>query len=94
MNNMAKESIDKVAKLLAESLPTGLRSVRNDLEQTFRSVLQNSIEKLDLVTREEFEAQEAVLAWTRERLEALESRLGNLENRAVSDDVTSSDKNL
>ena len=91
---MAKESIDKVAKLLAESLPTGLRSVRNDLEQTFRSVLQNSIEKLDLVTRDEFEAQEAVLAWTRERLEALESRLGNLENRAVSDDVTSSDKNL
>ena len=91
---MAKESIDKVAKLLAESLPTGLRSVRNDLEQTFRSVLQNSIEKLDLVTREEFEAQEAVLAQTRDRFEELESRLGNLENRAVSDDVTSSDKNL
>ena len=89
---MAKESIDKVAKLLAESLPTGLRSVRNDLEQTFRSVLQNSIEKLDLVTREEFEAQEAVLARTRDRLEALESRLGNLENPALLDDVTSSDK--
>jgi len=91
---MAKESIDKVAKLLAESLPTGLRSVRNDLEQTFRTVLQNSIEKLDLVTREEFEAQETVLARTRERLEALESRLGNLENPAALDDVTSSDKNL
>ena len=91
---MAKESIDKVAKLLAESLPIGLRSVRNDLEQTFRSVLQNSIEKLDLVTREEFEAQETVLARTRERLEALESRLGNLENSALSEDVTSSDKGL
>ena len=94
MNNMAKESIDKVAKLLAESLPTGLRSVRNDLEQTFRSVLQNSIEKLDLVTREEFEAQEAVLAQTRDRFEELESRLGNLENSALSEDVTSSDKGL
>ena len=91
---MAKESIDKVAKLLAESLPTGLRSVRNDLEQTFRSVLQNSIEKLDLVTREEFEAQEAVLAQTRDRFEELESRLGNLENSALSEDVTSSDKGL
>ena len=91
---MAKESIDKVAKLLAESLPIGLRSVRNDLEQTFRSVLQNSIEKLDLVTREEFEAQEAVLAQTRDRLEELESRLGNLENSALSEDVTSSDKGL
>ncbi len=91
---MAKESIDKVAKLLAESLPIGLRSVRNDLEQTFRSVLQNSIEKLDLVTREEFEAQEAVLAQTRDRFEELESRLGNLENSALSEDVTSSDKGL
>ena len=91
---MAKESIDKVAKLLAESLPIGLRSVRNDLEQTFRSVLQNSIEKLDLVTREEFEAQEAVLAQTRDRFEELESRLGNLENSALSEDVTSSGKGL
>ena len=91
---MAKESIDKVAKLLAESLPIGLRSVRNDLEQTFRSVLQNSIEKLDLVTREEFEAQEAVLAQTRDRFEELESRLGNLENSALSEDVTSSDIGL
>ena len=91
---MAKESIDKVAKLLAESLPIGLRSVRNDLEQTFRSVLQNSIEKLDLVTREEFEAQEAVLAQTRDRFEELESRLGNLENSALPEDVTSSGKGL
>ena len=77
---MATESIDKLAKTLAEALPQGLRSVRDDLEKNFRSVLQSGLGKLDLVTREEFEVQEAVLARTRQKLEALESRLGKMES--------------
>lgn len=76
---MATESIDKLARSLAESLPEGLRSVRDDLEKNFRSVLQGSLARLDLVTREEFEVQQAVLARTREKLEVLESRLADLE---------------
>ena len=88
---MAKESIDKVARLLAESLPAGMRSVRDDLEQNFRSVLQTSIGKLDLVTREEFETQQAVLARTREKLEMLESRLGDLENESSQRDLAPPD---
>jgi BMFP domain-containing protein YqiC len=77
---MAKESIDKLAKTLAEVVPQGLRSVRDDLESNFRSVLQSGLGKLDLVTREEFEIQEAVLARTREKLEALEVRLASIES--------------
>ncbi len=77
---MATESIDKLAKTLAEALPQGLRSVRDDLEKNFRSVLQSGLGKLDLVTREEFEVQEAVLARTRQKLEALESRLRKMES--------------
>ncbi len=76
---MAKESLDKLARALADSVPEGLRSVRDDLEKNFRSVLQAGIGKLDLVTREEFEVQEAVLARTRAKLEALELRLRTLE---------------
>jgi BMFP domain-containing protein YqiC len=49
--------------------------MRNDLEENFRSVLKSGLSKLDLVTREEFEVQEAVLKRTREKLEALEARL-------------------
>ncbi len=49
--------------------------MRKDLESNFRSVLQSGLGKLDLVTREEFEVQEAVLARMREKLEALEERL-------------------
>lgn len=77
---MASESIDKLAKMLAETLPQGLRSVRDDLEKNFRSVLKSGLGRLDLVTREEFEIQEAVLARTREKLETLETRLAKLES--------------
>jgi BMFP domain-containing protein YqiC len=76
---MTDESIENIARKLAEALPEGLRSVREDLENNFRSVLRASLAKLDLVTREEFEVQEAVLARTREKLEALEARLRDLE---------------
>jgi len=79
---MSNESIDNLARLLAETLPQGLRSVRDDLEKNFRSVLQSGLTKLDLVTREEFAVQEAVLARTREKLDTLEDRLADLASAA------------
>ncbi len=76
---MAIESIDELARRLVESVPQSLRSVKDDLEKNFQSVLRAGLGKLDLVTREEFEVQEAVLARTRQKLEALEERLISIE---------------
>lgn len=76
---MTENSIEGIAKKLVDSLPASLRSVREDLEHNFRGVLQSGLEKLDLVTREEFEVQEAVLQRTREKLEALEAKVAELE---------------
>ena len=76
---MAIESIDELARRLVESVPQGLRSVKDDLEKNFQSVLRAGFGKLDLVTREEFEVQEAVLARTRQKLEALEEWLISVE---------------
>lgn len=78
-NAMPTESIDKLARKLADAVPEGLKAVRDDLEQNFRSVLSSGLSRLDLVTREEFDVQQAVLARTREKLEALERRLKTLE---------------
>ncbi len=78
---MRDESIENIARKLAEAVPEGLRAMREDLENNFRSVLRSSLNKLDLVTREEFEVQEAVLAKTREKLEALEARLEDIETK-------------
>lgn len=76
---MTNESIENLAEKLAAAVPGGLRSIREDLEHNFRAVLRSSLSKLDLVTREEFEVQEAVLARTREKLEALEAKLAQHE---------------
>ena len=76
---MADKSFDELVRKLADTVPGGLASVRGELEQNFRSVLQAGLNRLDLVTREEFEVQEAVLARTREKLEALEKRLEEYE---------------
>ena len=76
---MAFESIDQLARRLAESVPKGLRSVKDDLEKNFQSVLRSGLGKLDLVTREDFEVQEALLVRTRQKLEALEERLISIE---------------
>lgn len=73
-------SIENLAKKLAESIPEAMRSVRDDMEVNFRGVLRSGISKMDLVTREEFEVQQTVLARTREKLEALEARLQTIED--------------
>lgn len=77
---MTTTPIEEIARKLADSVPDSVRALKTDLESNFRSVLRSSLAKLDLVTREEFEVQEAVLARTREKLEALEARLQQLEN--------------
>lgn len=76
---MNDKSINGLARRLAESVPEGLRSIGGDLEENFRAVLRSGLARLDLVTREEFEVQEAVLKRTREKLEALEQRVRELE---------------
>ena len=80
---MNRDGIDKLAGRLADAVPGNLRALRDELEQNFRAVLAQGLAKLDLVTREEFEVQEAVLARTREKLDALEQQLRELEGRSL-----------
>jgi ubiquinone biosynthesis accessory factor UbiK len=75
-------NIDELARRLADALPGGLKALQADAEQNFRAVLQAGLARLDLVTREEFDVQAAVLMRTREKLEALDARLAVLEGSA------------
>lgn len=70
--------------MLADVVPQGLKSVRDDLEKNFQSVLRSGLGKLDLVSREEFEVAEAVLSRTREKLDALEARLESIESKPAA----------
>jgi ubiquinone biosynthesis accessory factor UbiK len=71
--------IDELARRLLERVPPALRSMQQDLESNFRAVLREGLSKLDLVTRDEFDAQTRVLERTRARLEELDARLASLE---------------
>jgi len=74
--------LDELAEKLAGSLPSGLQTLKQDLERNLRATLGAAIGRLDLVTREEFEVQSAVLARTRERLQRLEVQVADLEREA------------
>ena len=70
---------DDLARRIQASLPPGLDDVREDVTRNVRAVIAAGIARMDLVEREEFDVQSAVLARTREKLEALEVRVRQLE---------------
>jgi BMFP domain-containing protein YqiC len=73
------KQLDDMAQRLAASLPKGLVALQEDIRRNLRAGLEAGLAKLDLVTRQEFDVQSAVLARTREKLAALETRLKALE---------------
>jgi BMFP domain-containing protein YqiC len=75
--------LDELARQLAAAVPKNLRALGEDLEKNFRSLLVAGFERMDLVTREEFDLQAAVLERTREKLERLEQRIAALEEPAI-----------
>lgn len=78
------KSLDEMARKLAQSLPPGLREFQQEMERNMRATLQGMFSRLDLVTREEFDAQAKVLARTRAHLETLELRVAALEASAAA----------
>jgi BMFP domain-containing protein YqiC len=76
--------LDDLAKRFSQALPPGLRQLQSELEKNFRATLQTTFSKLDLVTREEFDVQQSVLARTRARLEELERQVAGLEAQILS----------
>ena len=76
------KTIDDLARRLNDLVPPGLKDARADLEQNFKATLQAGLAKLDLVTREEFDVQRAVLLRTREKVEELERVVAAMEARA------------
>ena len=78
---MIKSNLDDLSKRLSAAVPSGFSAIGADLDKTFHAILQGAFEKMNLVSREEFEAQKAVLARTRKKLEELEAKVSELQQR-------------
>ncbi len=76
---MDPQLIDDLAKRLMSSMPDGVKSMQQDLETNVKGALHSVLGKMNLVSREEFDVQAAVLQKTRAKLEQLLERLAELE---------------
>lgn len=78
----AKLDVEGLLRRLVEDLPASLQAVRADLEAHAGRVLRDATRRLDLVSREEFDAQSRVLERSRELIGRLEARVAALEGKA------------
>jgi BMFP domain-containing protein YqiC len=77
MDNRVVDEINKKINDLLANTPSA------DVQKNLRALLQSAFAKLDLVTREEFDVQRAVLLRAREKITQLETRLAALERGDV-----------
>ena len=73
------DTLEQLTKRLSSLIPPDVKHLQDDVESNIRSLLQSSLSKMNLVTREEFDVQSAVLQRTREKLEQLEKQLEQLQ---------------
>jgi BMFP domain-containing protein YqiC len=76
--------LDELARKLGDLLPPGVGEAREEVARNMKAALQSGLARLDLVTREEFDVQRAVLLRTREKLEQLERLVAELETRLAA----------
>jgi BMFP domain-containing protein YqiC len=85
MSYINTAGLDDLARRLADSMPESLRSIGRDLQDNFKAVLQANLSKLDLVSRQEFDVQAALLQRSLAKLAELEARLTALAAKMTPD---------
>ncbi len=73
---------DDLSRRIVEGMPKNLQILQDDLERNLRMTLESTLRQMNLVSRDEFEIQQAVLMRTREKLAALEKRVAELEQQS------------
>ncbi len=79
------QKLEEIAQQVANALPPGLKNVAEEVENKTKQILQGQLNKLDVVTREEFDVQTQVLLKTREKLVALEKQVSELIEQSSQD---------
>lgn len=76
---MTNDALENLTKRISSLFPGDVKHIQKDIENNVRSLLQSTLTKMNLVTREEFDVQSAVLQRTREKLEELEKVVSQLK---------------
>jgi len=73
------QNITDLVDKLSAALPDGIKTLQADAKNNIRAVLESSLRQMNLVSREEFDVQSALLARTLEKLDELEKQLEKLK---------------
>lgn len=85
------KKLEQIAKQIHESMPAPVKELGSDVDQKVRQVIQSQLNKLDVVSREEFDVQTQVLLRTRQKLTDLEQKLAQIEAKLEQDEKPSQD---
>lgn len=72
------QTLSKLAERLAQNLPDGVRVLKDDLDNNARALLESALRDMNLVSREEFDVQSALLQRSQQKLQQLEQQLDEL----------------
>jgi BMFP domain-containing protein YqiC len=75
------KKLEQIAKQIHDSMPAPVKELGADVDQKVRQVIQGQLNKLDVVSREEFDVQTQVLLRTRQNLTEREQKLAELEEK-------------
>lgn len=89
MEIINKESLEAFIQQAIKLIPDDLARFQKEIEKNLRTTLSASLSKMELVTREEFDIQTALLQRTRAQLDNLQKKLSELEDQP---DITSPEK--
>lgn len=73
--------LDDLMDKLVGALPESAKHMQRDIESNMRAVLENGLRKMNLVSREEFDVQTALLERLQERIKQLEQQLKDMEQK-------------
>lgn len=76
------QDINKLAEKLSHSLPDGIKVLKDDFDNNFRALLESALREMNMVSREEFDVQSALLERTQRKLDELEKQLDELQKNS------------
>ena len=78
---ISNQTINELAEKISAVLPDSIKAVQSDIDKNLRAVLESSFSKMNLVSREEFDVQSALLSRSLEKLQQLEKQIEELEKQ-------------
>ena len=87
MQKPTPPNLDELVSSIISALPGGLQALKHDTEKNLHAALRAALAKMNLVTREEFDVQQAVLSRSRAKLEELEKKVEALEKKLAPNET-------